>query len=540
MTTVSGQKQGHPEIIYIEWERIFLNMTVRDGEEKGLFLIRGRQAVSFRRRRAEGGIIHYALNLAAAGGRSFLENGDWTVACRAASGDYSPLALSEKAACQLADLDRIFRYGEGRLAYTVSFEAITPDDEKMLLVVRSCFMRINRGWKRRSALNESASLPSFFRKSAGFFARMGIRLLYRLIASLTPKNGRHILLMSETRDYIWGNLRAIDEGLKARGLDGKYRILYSFTRSLQDRNILSWLKKTVRIARSDYIFTDDYAPIFGIITPDRRSKLIQVWHAGLGFKAVGYCRFGRKGSPHPQQSYFRRIHMALCGSEALIPVYEEVFGIEPEAILPLGIPRMDRALDPDLSRMHRERFFSDHPALKGRKIILFACTFRGTGQTDAFYDYGRVDFRKLYDFCGENYGVVVKSHPLLKEKPNLSGMADRVIDLSNYRDINDLYHVADILITDYSSACYEFAILNRPVLFYTYDRTLYEVTRGVHRRILDSAPGKVCDSFDQLMTALMTEDFEMDRTRKFAEEQFGGFDGRATDRLIDRVLFGKV
>jgi CDP-ribitol ribitolphosphotransferase len=95
------------------------------------------------------------------------------------------------------------------------------------------------------------------------------------------------------------------------------------------------------------------------------------------------------------------------------------------------------------------------------------------------------------------------------------------------------------LITDYSSAFYEFSILRHPILFFTYDRIIYENVRGVHHRIKDGAPGKVCDTFDELMTALETEDYELEKTISFADDNFPDELDGATDRVIDTVLFGE-
>ena len=128
-------------------------------------------------------------------------------------------------------------------------------------------------------------------------------------------------------------------------------------------------------------------------------------------------------------------------------------------------------------------------------------------------------------------------HPFITERPDIPKIfRTRICDFSDYPDINELFYITDLLITDYSSNYYEFALLKRPVLFYTYDRAFYELTRGVHRSVKDNAPGKVCDTFDQLMTALETKDYEIDKTLTFAREHFGNYDGHASDRIINQIL----
>ena len=147
------------------------------------------------------------------------------------------------------------------------------------------------------------------------------------------------------------------------------------------------------------------------------------------------------------------------------------------------------------------------------------------------------DMDAIYDFCGDEYIWAFKMHPFVKKKPPIPDeYADRIIDLSKATDINDLYYVADILITDYSSAYYEYSILKKPILFYTYDRVVYEIVRGVHKSILETAPGKVCDTFDELITALRTGDYDIEKTLAFSEANFGEYDGKAADRIIDTIL----
>ena len=131
----------------------------------------------------------------------------------------------------------------------------------------------------------------------------------------------------------------------------------------------------------------------------------------------------------------------------------------------------------------------------------------------------------------------MKMHPFVSEKIRIpKEYSSRIIDFAKYPNINDLYYITDLLITDYSSNYYEYSLTKRPVLFFTYDREMYELTRGVHRGVKDHAPGKVCDTFEEMMMALKNEDFEIEKIEKFVEENFGEYDGHACDRVIDQIL----
>jgi CDP-ribitol ribitolphosphotransferase len=270
-------------------------------------------------------------------------------------------------------------------------------------------------------------------------------------------------------------------------------------------------------------------------------QLIQLWHAGGGFKAVGYCRFGKDGSPHPAQSCHKAYTTAVTGSEQLIKVFSEVFGIEREAFYPAGMPRLDGFLDEKKIQEFREDFYKKYPEFAGKKIILFAPTYRGVGQGSAYYDYNRLDLHRIYEVCGDEYVFFLKMHPFIKAKPEIADEdKERIFDFSAYPSINELYYVTELLITDYSSNFYEYSLMKKPILFYTYDRHIYELTRGVYRGVSESAPGKVCDTFDELVEAIRNHDFEYEKVLKFVEENFGDTQGCASDKVIDDIILKKL
>ena len=131
-------------------------------------------------------------------------------------------------------------------------------------------------------------------------------------------------------------------------------------------------------------------------------------------------------------------------------------------------------------------------------------------------------------------------HPFVSDPIEIpKKFRDRIFDFGDYPNINDLYYITDLLITDYSSNYYEYALMKKPVLFFTYDRHMYELTRGVHRSVKECAPGKVCDTFAEMMRALREQDFETEKIERFVEENFGEYDGHACDRVIDKILLKK-
>ena len=128
-------------------------------------------------------------------------------------------------------------------------------------------------------------------------------------------------------------------------------------------------------------------------------------------------------------------------------------------------------------------------------------------------------------------------HPFIKKHINIpKEFQNRIYDFSDFFSINNLYYVAEILITDYSSDFYEFSLMKKPILFYTYDRQVYELTHGVYRSVKESAPGKVCDTFEELLSSLKNKDYDYDKTEAYVRDNFTKQEKSATDILIDDII----
>lgn len=541
------------EIVGLEWERIFLHIRIRSnvGENLRFALCpvpgkeseHGMQQIRLIPLQAEyigDSMCELVINMAAADGRSFLENGIWKLQVYDGSQAFEPVVASE-IAYDLDSKSRIFPYGGQKYSYNVFFSLDSREQRTINLRLHSCFMQINSGWKKKRYLSGANSVGE---KAKGLFkclAVLGIRTLYGFFDFVYPKRGHKILFMSETKENPGGNLKYIEERMKVREMEKEYKISDSFRNSVSQRcGLRSWIRTLRAIAESDFIFVDDYAPVFGYLRLSDKTKLTQVWHAGEGFKSVGYSRFGKEGSPEPAQSCHKAYDYVAVGSEKLIHVYEEVFGIEKQAFLPTGMPRLDDFLDKEKIERVQGDIYRKYPQIRGKKVILFAPTFRGTGQKEAYYDHNQLDLERIYQFCGEEFLFCIKLHPFIKEKMHIpENYTDRILDLTQYPNINELYYVTDILITDYSSNYYEYALLKKPVVFFTYDREHYELLHGVHRSVKEFAPGKVCDSFEELMAALENGDFELEKMEQFVKNNFSGYDGHACDRIIDRVIYGR-
>ena len=542
------------QVIDISWERLFLNVAVRSeySDPIGFSLSR----VTFSQKRPaefirdialkpidhSEGVYRFRINMAVIDEGGFLKNGRWFFVARV-PGESRPhiCTVSYDMAYELVDLDRVFPYGRGRYAYTTHFKPLCFDNVNIIPSLHSHFMIENMNWEKKFVVSERHTLEGKLRCARTIVKRAAVQSIYNGMSHFRNRDRRiNVLLMSETKPFLWGNLKGLDDRIKERHLEDRINVTYSLRHSVGSHNSVgNWLSTLRKMSKQDFIFVDDYVPVFEYLDLQDDVKLVQVWHAGEGFKAIGYSRFGKSGSPHPVENCHRHYDYVITGSEHLSGVYSELFGVPEEKVLPLGMARLDNLLEEDKIKEKTEKFYRNHPECKGKKLILFAPTFRGRSQKSSFFDYSTLDQEMVYDFCGDEYIWAFKMHPFIEEKPPIEErFRDRIIDLSDVTDIHDLYPVTDIMVTDYSSAYYEFSMFKRPVLFYTYDRPIYEVVRGVHQSILETAPGKVCDTMEELITALKTGDYELEKTIAFSDECFSDVDDNAADRIIDQIILG--
>lgn len=95
-----------------------------------------------------------------------------------------------------------------------------------------------------------------------------------------------------------------------------------------------------------------------------------------------------------------------------------------------------------------------------------------------------------------------------------------------------------MLITDYSSIIYEMSLLRKPMLFFAFDQKYYEATRDFYEPYEELVPGKIVHSFEELMEAMKNGDYQFHKMDSFIKKNFTYTDGKATDRVIDRLIIG--
>jgi CDP-ribitol ribitolphosphotransferase len=224
-----------------------------------------------------------------------------------------------------------------------------------------------------------------------------------------------------------------------------------------------------------------------------------------------------------------------------VPFYAEAYGLPEERLCATGIPRMDLFFDDAHKERAIESVYTALPRLRDSRVILFVPTFRGSGPSDAYYDYDQLDLAALYALCVEQDTVfVLKMHPFVRTPLRIPAeFADRLVDASGFREVNDLLLVADLVITDYSSVVFEYSTLQRPMVFFAYDLDEYIASRDFYEEFTEFVPGKIVTTFSALLDALRAGDFEAEKVERFAATHLRYRDAGSTDRVIDQLILGR-
>lgn len=175
------------------------------------------------------------------------------------------------------------------------------------------------------------------------------------------------------------------------------------------------------------------------------------------------------------------------------------------------------------------------------RVVLYAPTHREhlPGYRPPF------DPDRLLNTLGPGGRVLMRSH-YFHDRESVEGTTEpgRVRDVSDYPSVEDLYLVADVLITDYSSAMFDYAVLDRPVVVYAPDWDAYRLSRGVYLDILAEPPGAVATTFPDLLDLFRTgaaEDDAAAKARAAFRRRFCTLeDGRAAERVVRRALLGET
>jgi CDP-glycerol glycerophosphotransferase len=268
---------------------------------------------------------------------------------------------------------------------------------------------------------------------------------------------------------------------------------------------------------------------------------LQTWH-GTMLKRIGYDNprylADAAGLRRARRDY-RRWDLLLSQNPHSTRTMRQAFRYEGE-MLEYGYPRNDLLLSAQGAQVRRE-VRARYGIADDVRLVLYAPTFRDES-TDVSGPLP-LDLELLQKALGDDVHVMARLHHrmlgALTEPPSPFWT-----NVSSHADIRDLYLASDVLVTDYSSVMFDYAVTGKPMLFFTYDIELYrDRLRGFYFDLTEQAPGPLVRTTPELADALG----DLDRVQREYEQVYADFrstycpwdDGQASARVVDRLLRGQ-
>ena len=271
------------------------------------------------------------------------------------------------------------------------------------------------------------------------------------------------------------------------------------------------------------VICDNFLPV-AACRKKKDTKVIQLWHGCGAFKKFGYDTEDDIPADYKGNVY-KNYDLVAVSAKACVPYFASAMRQADGVVDAIGIPCTDRLYSEAYANSCREAFYSAHPEAVGKRIVLWAPSFRGNAQTAKTQAEGLLPGEAAVDRLREDAGIfLVKSyHPHMKK--------DGAMNTS------ELLAVADVLITDYSSVFFEYLLLDRPVIFFVPDLYEYRDKRGWYLSY-EELPGQIVTSENELAGCVkeaILQDACVAERDVFRKRYMSACDGHATDRVADYI-----
>ena len=277
---------------------------------------------------------------------------------------------------------------------------------------------------------------------------------------------------------------------------------------------------------------------------------IQTWH-GTPLKKLGldmtFVNMSGYSDIKEYRDTFRknssRWDYLISQNEYSTRIFKHAFNFN-KNILEVGYPRNDILFNNNFNNL--ENMKKDLGIQKDKKVILYAPTWRDNQYSeDGRYKFILpIDLDKFIEKFSKEYVLILKPHYLVADKIDISKYKENVKICGIDWDIQQLYLISDILITDYSSVMFDYSILKKPIIFYMYDLKEYtDEIREFYFDILQEAPGQITLNNTELMEAIENIDELIikynDKYTNFCKKYSSIDSGNASKKIINIIQSGK-
>ncbi len=408
----------------------------------------------------------------------------------------------------------------------------------------------------RNLKNKSYILSKLYIKLVQFY----LYLKYKKICRENPTNDKVIVFESFLGKQYGCSPKAIYNYILTDDRFKDYTFVWAFRSArLQELGEQFTDPRTVLVkyksgdyyryfAMAKYWITNWRIPPY--MTKKKDQILIETWH-GTPLKKIGLDST-IEGNPLASQKKSHKMYLKdsrdydyfVSPSAFCTKVFTTAFGLDrlhkEHILIESGYPRNDYLLThkpKDAVRIREELHIP-----KDKKVILYAPTWRDNQHTLGVGNTLDIEkhFTKFMENIIDDYVIIVRLHYLIASQVDLSRYEGRVFNYSNLDDVNLLYVISDILITDYSSVFFDYANLHRPILFYMYDLEEYRTQIRDFYIDLEELPGPVIETEDALLDAVA----HIDEIKRDYQESYQKFcdtynyldDGHAAEHIVNACI----
>lgn len=364
---------------------------------------------------------------------------------------------------------------------------------------------------------------------------------YQRYRKLPLKKGKAVFLEANLTQ-LSGSLRFLYETLRAReDMDVRVHYLQESGNKLRFiRNAMRFLKE---MADAEYVFLCEGSRVVSCVSLRNETVVTQLWHGCGAFKKFGFStaetRFGGSREEYLKYNYYGNYDYVTVSSPEVVWAYKEAMHLPAESrtVVPIGVSCTDVLFQESFRKAAREKLYQLCPAAKGKKVILYAPTFRGSVGQAAAPD--GLQIAQMQELLADEWILLVKQHPVVKHRPQMpKGTETFAFDVSDLFVIEELLCVSDVCISDYSSLVFEYSLFERPMIFLAYDFEDYGDWRGFYYDYDALTPGPVVRTTEEAADYILhlEERFDRETVRRFRKTYMSACDGHATERLLTLIM----
>lgn len=369
-------------------------------------------------------------------------------------------------------------------------------------------------------------------------------IYYNVIKLLTPMQADSFFFNSFNGSSFSGNPRALFEQLAPRFPQAEFNVILvdpaeaDRLRAAYPQTKFNFVQRHERqyfqaLARSKYWIMDVNFP--HRLKPHRQGVFVQTWH-GTPLKKIG--------NDLPASNQFRQQTKKdalnwdyfLSNAQDDEWIYRSAFDLRTTKILNYGLPRNDALVAQQNNQRLCQRIKAELGIVNQLPCVFYAPTFR---DNEPFHL--ELDLAAFQERFGDRCNLMTRLHPNVADQmPDVTNYPC-VVDASHYPDVQSLYLISAILITDYSSVFFDYSLLRRPIIFYPYDLSRYQdVLRGFYYDYTKFVPGPIDQTqaqlYDQLDQTLAGKDgASLQQVREFAQKHNANLQGDATKQVLETI-----